>query len=76
MYGLGNIRDERLHRTFLQNGVKWFAVLCLHLYAPYRPRYARLLPGCFRIRPAESKDDWFNLCVVHQNRLGLLGFGV
>lgn len=40
MYGLGNIRDERLHRTFKQRGVKmirpsersddWFSILALH----------------------------------------------
>jgi double-strand break repair protein MRE11 len=27
MYGLGNIRDERLHRTFKANKVKWWAIV-------------------------------------------------
>lgn len=44
LYGMGNIRDERLHRTFMDQNVRW-------------------------VRPAESKDDWFNLCVIHQNRV-------
>ncbi len=44
MYGMGNIRDERLHRTFKANKVKW-------------------------IKPAEEKEDWFYLPVVHQNRV-------
>eukprot|EP00808_Paulinella_micropora_P003798 g57215.t1 len=44
LYGLGNIRDERLHRTFQSNKVSW-------------------------VRPAgEDKSEWFNLCVLHQNR--------
>jgi hypothetical protein len=31
LYGLGNIRDERLHRTFKANKVKWFVtVLFVH----------------------------------------------
>lgn len=43
LYGMGNVRDERLHRTFQQGAVKW-------------------------VRPAEERDQWFNLCVLHQNR--------
>jgi double-strand break repair protein MRE11 len=43
LYGMGNIRDERLYRTFLQKKVKL-------------------------MRPVESRDEWFNLLVLHQNR--------
>ena len=43
LYGLGNVRDERLHRTFAANGVKW-------------------------VRP-EGDDEWFNVAVIHQNRV-------
>ena len=44
LYGLGNVRDERLHRTFASNGVRW-------------------------VRPSDDSGDWFNLCVLHQNRV-------
>ena len=44
LFGLGNIRDERLYRTFQQKKVKL-------------------------IRPAENAEDWFNLFVLHQNRV-------
>lgn len=44
IYGLGNIRDERLHRTFQKQSVKL-------------------------MRPVESKDEWFNILVLHQNRV-------
>ncbi|KAI9100674.1 putative nuclease Mre11 [Phlyctochytrium arcticum] len=44
LYGLGNIRDERLHRTFQRKKVRMY-------------------------RPAENTDDWFNLMVIHQNRV-------
>ncbi|ORZ34906.1 Metallo-dependent phosphatase-like protein [Catenaria anguillulae PL171] len=44
LYGLGNVRDERLHRTFLRKKVNL-------------------------LRPHEFHDDWFNLMVVHQNRV-------
>ncbi|GAM24521.1 hypothetical protein SAMD00019534_076960 [Acytostelium subglobosum LB1] len=44
IYGLGNIRDERLYRTFQKQQVKM-------------------------MRPIESKDEWFNILVLHQNRV-------
>ncbi|KAJ3625365.1 hypothetical protein Zmor_004289 [Zophobas morio] len=44
LYGLGNVRDERLYRTFLNQKVQF-------------------------LRPVESPDDWFNLFVIHQNRV-------
>lgn len=44
LYGLGNIRDERLHRTFEHKKVKF-------------------------MRPKENRDNWFNMLVLHQNRL-------
>ncbi|EGC34567.1 hypothetical protein DICPUDRAFT_34779, partial [Dictyostelium purpureum] len=44
IYGLGNIRDERLYRTFQKQSVKL-------------------------MRPLENKDDWFNILVLHQNRV-------
>ncbi|KAJ3413514.1 Double-strand break repair protein mre11a [Chytridiales sp. JEL 0842] len=44
LYGLGNIRDERLHRTFLNKKVKLY-------------------------RPKEDADEWFNILVLHQNRV-------
>jgi double-strand break repair protein MRE11 len=43
LYGLGNVRDERLYRTFEQK--------CVRL-----------------MRPTESRNDWFNILVLHQNR--------
>lgn len=47
LYGLGNIRDERLYRTFVRRKVKV-------------------------LRPCEDTDEWFNLMVIHQNRLVFL----
>ncbi|KAI8811120.1 Mre11 DNA-binding presumed domain-containing protein [Cladochytrium replicatum] len=44
LYGIGNVRDERLHRCFNKHRVKL-------------------------MRPAERSDDWFNLMVLHQNRV-------
>lgn len=44
LYGLGNVRDERLHRTFRQNKVSL-------------------------LRPAEDSEGWFNLLLIHQNRV-------
>eukprot|EP00833_Pecoramyces_ruminatium_P014842 jgi/Orpsp1_1/1188874/evm.model.d7180000067885.1 len=44
LYGLGNIRDERLYRTFLRKNVKM-------------------------LRPRQNMDEWFNLFVLHQNRI-------
>ncbi len=44
IYGLGNIRDERLYRTFQQKKVRL-------------------------MRPVEAKDEWFNIFVMHQNRV-------
>lgn len=35
LYGLGNVRDERLARAFqTPEGVSWFASLSLHLLLP------------------------------------------
>jgi double-strand break repair protein MRE11 len=45
MYGLGNIRDERLFQTWKkEKKVKW-------------------------LRPEQHSDEWFNLFVLHQNRI-------
>ncbi|KAI9140373.1 Metallo-dependent phosphatase-like protein [Paraphysoderma sedebokerense] len=44
LYGLGNIRDERLYRTFVKKKVKF-------------------------MRPRTDPNDWFNLFVIHQNRV-------
>jgi double-strand break repair protein MRE11 len=44
LYGLGNVRDERLYRTFIKRKVKM-------------------------LRPLEDTEDWFNLFVIHQNRV-------
>jgi DNA repair exonuclease SbcCD nuclease subunit len=44
LYGLGNIRDERLHRTFKANKVKWCVRLSLALF----------LDGSWRL----MADDW------------------
>ncbi|KAI9008381.1 Metallo-dependent phosphatase-like protein [Gaertneriomyces semiglobifer] len=44
LYGLGNVRDERLNRTFQRKNVKMY-------------------------RPQEYADEWFNLMVIHQNRV-------
>jgi double-strand break repair protein MRE11 len=44
LYGLGNVRDERLYRTFQQKKVKL-------------------------MRPIESRDEWFSILVLHQNRV-------
>ncbi|KAJ2382698.1 meiotic recombination, partial [Coemansia sp. RSA 2603] len=44
LYGLGNVRDERLHRTIARKHM----VMC---------------------QPDEDTDSWFNLMVLHQNRV-------
>ncbi|CAF1301739.1 unnamed protein product, partial [Didymodactylos carnosus] len=44
IYGLGSIRDERLHRIFLKNQINL-------------------------LRPTNTPDDWFNIFVIHQNRV-------
>ncbi|XP_065888547.1 double-strand break repair protein MRE11-like [Dysidea avara] len=44
LYGLGSIRDERLHRLFMRSKVKY-------------------------LQPKEQADDWFNLFMLHQNRV-------
>ncbi|KAI8320589.1 DNA repair exonuclease [Martensiomyces pterosporus] len=44
LYGLGNVRDERLHRTIARKHM----TMC---------------------QPAEDTDKWFNLMVLHQNRV-------
>ncbi|KAJ2583179.1 meiotic recombination, partial [Coemansia sp. RSA 1797] len=44
LFGLGNVRDERLHRTMARKHV----TMC---------------------QPAERADEWFNLMVLHQNRV-------
>ncbi|KAJ3345775.1 Double-strand break repair protein mre11a [Entophlyctis luteolus] len=44
IYGLGNVRDERLYRTFVGKKVRM-------------------------LRPAEDKEEWFNIFVIHQNRV-------
>ncbi|KAJ3277861.1 Double-strand break repair protein mre11a, partial [Borealophlyctis nickersoniae] len=44
LYGLGNVRDERLNRTFQRKKVRMY-------------------------RPSDDKDKWFNLMVLHQNRV-------
>jgi double-strand break repair protein MRE11 len=44
LYGLGNIRDERLYNTFAQGKVKF-------------------------MRPSESTEEWFNIFILHQNRV-------
>ncbi|KAI8920697.1 Metallo-dependent phosphatase-like protein [Entophlyctis helioformis] len=44
LFGLGNIRDERLNRLFRDRKVKMF-------------------------RPREQAEPWFNLMVLHQNRV-------
>ncbi|GJJ71717.1 double-strand break repair protein MRE11 [Entomortierella parvispora] len=46
LFGIGNIRDERLHQTFLRRNVKM-------------------------MRPVEEEDKerWYNLLVLHQNRV-------
>ena len=45
LYGLGNIRDERLFQTWKKDKkVKW-------------------------LRPEQSEKEWFNMFVLHQNRI-------
>lgn len=44
LYGLGAIRDERLHRLFREGKVKM-------------------------LRPREDPENWFNVFVLHQNRV-------
>ena len=44
LYGIGSIRDERLHRMFVNKSVSM-------------------------LRPREGQEDWFNLLVLHQNRV-------
>lgn len=44
LYGLGSLPEERLHRLFLHEKIKF-------------------------LRPAEIPERWFNMAVVHQNRV-------
>jgi len=44
IYGLGSIRDERLHRIFLKNQINL-------------------------LRPTNEPENWFNIFVIHQNRV-------
>ena len=44
LYGLGSVRDERLHRSFKRGKVLF-------------------------VRPPTDEGDWFNVLVLHQNRL-------
>ena len=44
MYGLGAVRDERLHRLFTAKNVSM-------------------------LRPKEDQDHWFNMFIIHQNRV-------
>jgi double-strand break repair protein MRE11 len=46
LYGLGNVRDERLHRTFQNQKVSFLHPL-----------------------GQENKNNWFNLMMIHQNRV-------
>lgn len=46
IYGIGAIRDERLHQMFLQNHVSFL-----------------------RPKDDENQERWFNLLVIHQNRV-------
>lgn len=52
LYGLGNIRDERLYRSFEQKKVR--------MLRP--PQQQQQDPS------SEQQSPWFNLMVVHQNR--------
>ncbi|KAJ1915005.1 meiotic recombination [Tieghemiomyces parasiticus] len=54
LYGLGNIRDERLHRTFTSQKVR--------TVAPPSPSPLAAAAGY-------PEDPWFNLMVLHQNRV-------
>ena len=44
LFGLGSVPEERLHRFFLHNKIKF-------------------------LKPEEHRREWFNLLVVHQNRV-------
>ncbi|KAJ1910200.1 meiotic recombination [Mycoemilia scoparia] len=55
LYGLGNIRDERLHRTFKGESVT---------FEP--PPETLPSPTTFS---KNGKIDWFNLLAIHQNRV-------
>ena len=44
LYGLGSLPEERLHRMFQKQAIKF-------------------------LRPEEDADKWFNMFVVHQNRV-------
>ena len=44
LFGLGSLPEERLHRFFLHNKIKF-------------------------LKPQEDRQQWFNLLVVHQNRV-------
>lgn len=59
IYGLGNIRDERLHRMFFQ---KKGTIHTTQLF----PYYAMTVKF---MRPREATDDWFNVMLLHQNRV-------
>ena len=44
IYGLGSVRDERLHRLFASERITM-------------------------LKPKKDTDKWFNIMVLHQNRL-------
>jgi double-strand break repair protein MRE11 len=97
LYGLGNLRDERLCRLFATPGcVEWCVRGGSHaVHRQQRTHCSMLLksasaalsscqvggnqPACClplapcRARPAPTpqlgKDDWFNVFVLHQNRV-------
>eukprot|EP00392_Amoebophrya_sp_AT5.2_P005455 g5464.t1 len=52
LYGLGNVRDERLNRTFENDKVTWI-----------QPG-----PGSEKGGKDCDPEDWFNVMMIHQNR--------
>jgi hypothetical protein len=67
LYGLGALRDERLHRTFQQNNVKWYDPVIWHSQQHIWFAFSSAFKF-FRGRPSEDAEDWFNIFVIHQNR--------
>lgn len=52
LYGLGNVRDERLHRFIQANNIKF------RTFEENKVKFMR----------PPNKKDYFNLFVIHQNR--------
>lgn len=62
LYGLGAVRDERLHRRLVFFSSELKTKTCFDSFFSFQQNKVRWA------RPTEDADSWFNLFVIHQNR--------